>query len=624
MHASSVQVLSRHTVQAPQRVSYVPVQPVPVQIQSYMPAPTALTVSSVSVHPKPVPTVLHCTPPARGRTIVPATCHANQVLVRNMSPSPALARGRASETSRAKMRVTKPAVKAIHFLPAQSYSCPRHMSVRVIPSYLPSTRRAPSPRKYVNQLPVPVDVERVGPVDVQPWIDAAREFEMNTDFDVSAAISGRPVSLPALMSVMKEESKGKRTIQALADKLMLHRIIKNIGLPQMPALLEVDGVVEKQQIANFIREHLSESGAPDVVVKPSHLSNGKGVLIVSVPDADEVNDTVSYLVSHIRQHLKQNAGSHESLALRSLRPGFITQPKYRSVIGFRAPLELRIVVLWGKARLALWWWGRGAQADEFPNRNAWFARRPASAGELSSEDSWELIHEHVGQNPGFDKAVALFHRHVSEVARMAEVLAVAVGAPFLRCDFFVGSTKWGVRLNEVAYGCGVDYRNNLDDGNGNKRIIDDAPAIAKILREGMTKCKQRCPPEHFLAKLGVRGKTYEDMSVDPQSPLAKLPMNTEHTRSCAEFEVPDELCNTFPKTSTRFQGPRSQSWTATPAVPQSFAAPPPICNGKASTRSYSLNSAQQRSKSPGIRTPTYYIRPYTPSYTQPHTTKLAW
>lgn len=54
-------------------------------------------------------------------------------------------------------------------------------------------------------------------------------------------------------------------------------------------------------------------------------------------------------------------------------------------------------------------------------------------------------------------------------------------------DFFVGNSKWGVRLNEVAYGSGLDYRRR---GAASKPmgsawvggLMDDGPAIAEILQ----------------------------------------------------------------------------------------------------------------------------------------------
>eukprot|EP00928_Gymnodinium_smaydae_P053424 TRINITY_DN37415_c0_g1_i1.p1 TRINITY_DN37415_c0_g1~~TRINITY_DN37415_c0_g1_i1.p1 ORF type:complete len:658 (-),score=132.19 TRINITY_DN37415_c0_g1_i1:120-2015(-) len=472
----------------------------------------------------------------------------------------------------------------------------------VPPAFSPSVpvlgRQLP---KRIAARPVPVEVTvqpaalPLGPADAQPWIDAARSFEMNSDFDVSRALRGRKLDLPGLMAVMKQESVGKVTIQALADKSVLHHMVDYLGIPQMPALLDIDRQASTKQIRRrveaLVNDNLLGEDSEDVVLKPTHLSNGKGVVIISRMGQAEVDMTVDYLTSHIEQHLQEKAGDHESEALRSLVPGFLAQPKYQSCIGFKTPMELRVIALWGKVRLALWWWGRGGAPDEFPNRNAWLVRRPADAGQLSNEDSWELIHEHSGTNCGFDRAIELFRKHISAIAQTAEALAVAVGAPFLRADFFVGSARWGVRLNEVAYGCGVDYRNRVP-GDWEGRIVDDAPAIAHILQAGMAACTTRYPPEHFLAPLGIEGKSYEDMTLEPMSPsqshvLADIPLGEDGDISCLECAVPEELCRTIPGSTGRFGGPRSRSFH----VPRLGEAGPRPNDSLQPPRCASFNSA---------------------------------
>merc|ERR1719181_1681434 len=98
------------------------------------------------------------------------------------------------------------------------------------------------------------------------------------------------------------------------------------------------------------------------------------------------------------------------------------------------------------------------------------------------------------------------------MASAAEQLASAVGAPFLRVDFFVGDPKWGIRLNEVAYGSGALLKRTSDKGG--MILVDDAHATAQILREGMAQCNVKLPAEAFLGRLGARGSTYEGMSVE--------------------------------------------------------------------------------------------------------------
>merc|ERR1719197_302796 len=85
-------------------------------------------------------------------------------------------------------------------------------------------------------------VEPLEPLDLQPWIDAAREFEMNADFEVPSAELIGNFDWPGLMEAMKVESAGKITIQALSDKLVLSRILDNLQMPQMPMLLTVQDI----------------------------------------------------------------------------------------------------------------------------------------------------------------------------------------------------------------------------------------------------------------------------------------------------------------------------------------------------------------------------------------------
>lgn len=428
--------------------------------------------------------------------------------------------------------------------------------------------RSMTPTPFVNyprfqQIAVPASGSNSTPgevanrsVDPTPWIRAASNFALNSDFNISIALQHQQnLDLAGVMAIMKEESKGKRTIQALADKLVLHKMLANMDVPQMPRLLTIEGQVHRCDIARFIDEHLSKPGSSDVVVKPTHLSNGAGVLILKTVPAEQRQHTIQYLTEHIRHHMQQHAGAHESLALQSLKPAFIIQPRYQSVVHFDTPLEIRIVALWGKVRLGLWWWGRQIALGESPHRNAWIIRRPRRQGKLSTNDHWEVVHEHTGTNPGFDSALELFERHMPAMAATAEAISVAVGAPFLRCDFFVGSAEWGVRLNEVAYGCGVDYRSRSEDGTGS--IVDDAPSIARILHEGMARCKVVLPAKSFLVKLGAQGRNYHDMAVAPLPRSLfdfwqRSPASTERAgkdKDAEEYAVPQDLCKTIKPTT---------------------------------------------------------------------------
>mmetsp|Transcript_13178 Transcript_13178/g.23779 ORF Transcript_13178/g.23779 Transcript_13178/m.23779 type:complete len:582 (-) Transcript_13178:161-1906(-) len=432
------------------------------------------------------------------------------------------------------------------FCPSPSLPPPRQ------PIVAPPVRPAVISPLWPTAQPV-AEVPASAPInsaDILAWSEAARAFEMNTDFDVSAAlIGGKCRELPDLMLIMKQQSEGKRTIQALADKLMMHKMLDNLGVPQLPVRLSVQALPNEADIENFVVTQLCRPGAEELVLKPSHLSNASGVMCLSQPPPHEVQACVQYITQHVCHFMGVRAGSHESVAMQDLRPGFLAQPKYQSVVGFEAPLELRVICLWGKARLAVWWWGRNAGGPgENPARNAWLVRRLRVPGRLSEDDPWESIHQHTGNNPGFDKAITLFERHIVSIAATAEAIATAVGAPFLRTDFFVGSPTWGVRLNEIAYGCGCDYRNLAADGSG--RMVDDGPTVAQILQEGLRYCRRRFPSEYFLSRLGVRGHAYHHSIVVPLLPALKpiLPeraLRGESDPRCWDCAVPDTLCKTL-------------------------------------------------------------------------------
>eukprot|EP00427_Karlodinium_veneficum_P053368 CAMPEP_0169411872 /NCGR_PEP_ID=MMETSP1017-20121227/60527_1 /TAXON_ID=342587 /ORGANISM="Karlodinium micrum, Strain CCMP2283" /LENGTH=892 /DNA_ID=CAMNT_0009519195 /DNA_START=85 /DNA_END=2765 /DNA_ORIENTATION=+ len=408
---------------------------------------------------------------------------------------------------------------------------------------------APLPAPTVAaQSPTPPgqkDVEVLEPVDrgwvpsaeeLKPWLEAAKEFNMNSDFEISAP---EGCDFAALMHIMKKESAGKWTIQAMADKLLLNGILENLGLPHMPMIFanrsphklreRLEILVDKLIIATGKKQPY------DIIVKPTHLSSAMGVLSFDKVHAPHREETLRQLEEHMRKYLEAHAHKQESLALQSLKPGFIGQPKYKSVVGFKAPLELKVCALWGKARTGVWWWGtRAAGPAQVPHRNVWLTRKPAVLGELSDDDTWEVLHNHPGGNVGWENAVKIFQKNMPAMAALTEQLAVALGTPFLRADFFVGSSKWGVRLNEVAYGCGLEYRKLLQEG-ATECVVDDKPAMVEILRQGMALCSTRLPAQQFLERLGVQGTEYADSAVN----ALKAPLTT--WASTLALEIDEEL-----------------------------------------------------------------------------------
>jgi hypothetical protein len=382
-------------------------------------------------------------------------------------------------------------------------------------------------------------------MDTSQFIAAAKDFSVNSDFDISAALATRRQTggpgLKGLFDIMKAESAGKRTIQALADKIVLSGIVENMEIPQMPMLLAAREHVTRQQIAEMLETAFIHNAEDEVCVKPTHLSNGMGVMNIQRPTPAQWGDTIEFLFEHMNHWVRQRPDAHESVAMQSLKPGYIAQPRYRSSVQFDKPLELRVIAMWGKARMGIWWWGK----EKDNQRNTWIMRRPVKPDELSDDDCWEVIHQHAeGSNIGFDVALEVLERDMPTMAATTEALAQAIGAPWMRVDFFVGSSRWGVRLNEVAYGCGCDYRNRMPDGC----VIDDAPAMASIIQEGYAQGPRRQSPESFLAPLGAQGSSYENMvtsRVHTPSPYRKRLADLFSLRSQMEVNekvVPEELC----------------------------------------------------------------------------------
>eukprot|EP00929_Paragymnodinium_shiwhaense_P096077 TRINITY_DN5755_c0_g1_i1.p1 TRINITY_DN5755_c0_g1~~TRINITY_DN5755_c0_g1_i1.p1 ORF type:complete len:697 (-),score=139.60 TRINITY_DN5755_c0_g1_i1:59-2149(-) len=455
--------------------------------------------------------------------------------------------------------------------------------VRVSNGVLTICFPAPDGRTLEKVLPLGhPHVRPAGVEDPRPWIEAARAFKMNTDFDVSAVLRrhlavARFVDITSLFNIMKKESDGKRTIQALADKIILSRMLDNMGMPQMPMTFAARRDVERQDVYRVVEgleqmERQGHTDAFDVVVKPTHLSNGDGAVIF---DKDRwLNELGGWnkekLFQHMKKYLATKAADNESEALKSLIPGFVVQPRYRSVFDFKTPLEVRVVTLWGKTRLGIWWWGRGIREER---RNTWLIRHPRIRGELGPDDTWEILHDHQGHNPGFHEAVKLMQRAMPTMSASAETIATAVGAPFLRSDFFIGSEKWGVRLNEVAYGSGTDYKQRPV---GSPCLVDDGPTIARILAEGYEQVpvQNRLGPDAFLRKLGADGVRYSQMVVSPVDAANRevnLPEEATQGFEALAADVPAPMGLDACQTQVISRGP--VAWQ--PGVPTA-AAPPPI------------------------------------------------
>ena len=159
-----------------------------------------------------------------------------------------------------------------------------------------------------------------------------------------------------------------------------------------------DPTAVTDEVEALVDSCLLQPDAYDVILKPTHLSNGEGVMSVSAVTQEQRDGTVDVIESHIQQFLNKQASELALQALQSVVPGYMAQAKYKSTVCFPMPLELRVPALWGRVRVGVWWWGGVA-----PERNTWFVRRALKQGAFSDEDNWEALHEHSGCNTALKK-----------------------------------------------------------------------------------------------------------------------------------------------------------------------------------------------------------------------------
>merc|ERR1719326_700643 len=154
--------------------------------------------------------------------------------------------------------------------------------------------------------------------------------------------------------------------------------MNNLGVQQVPMLFSSRRTLDTDGVEEFV-EGLESSMDLwrtnfDIVVKPTHLCFSDGTLVLN-------NETwysdwnADLLVDHMKTHMAAKAHSSESAALQSAVPGILIQPRYDSCINFDCPIEVRVITLWGKVRMGIWWFGDGkcnkADGPE-EKRNAWF------------------------------------------------------------------------------------------------------------------------------------------------------------------------------------------------------------------------------------------------------------
>lgn len=364
--------------------------------------------------------------------------------------------------------------------------------------------------KFVAWLRAAAPPELLESEELEPWLKAASNFTLNDDFEGS--IPEKHLGFLSLLSALRRNGVGRRTAQLLTDKLLMSRVIDNLDVPQMPTLLAIE---ELETMPSRVRSfadantHCVKRGR-DLVVRPTHLSDVIGVSCLSVSYTRNPDACAKHLQSHMTEFMCQRVSADTDPLLATTRPGFLIHPKYDIVEGGFAPLELRILTLWGKARVGIW--RSSGQPNALPRHTTWLTRCLAKRGELNDEDDWEVVHESPDNGPDFLSAKRALRQHMRSMAATAELLSTSLGVPFLRVDFFVGSCEWGTRLNKVAGITGSEYRRPLKGTDG-AQLVDDGPAMVQILQEGLRACTKRSAAGAMLAKLGVEGDRYEQLSV---------------------------------------------------------------------------------------------------------------
>jgi len=210
--------------------------------------------------------------------------------------------------------------------------------------------------------------------------------------------------------------------------------------------------------------------------------------------------------------------------MTSLQPAAILEPAYPSmqqtdgIMPSSKVCEVRVWVLFGKARVAVWYFGLddellkpGLLHSRVPSREfTAFFYFDTSSGEWHVVNLEQLEYDlrQVSELAvdGFQRSymnvIRMLKIHLDGAAERSEYVAVALGAPLIRADFFVGCKYWGVILNEVAYGTG---------GGDLPEYLQQA--LVDIFQKGMEKNRKRVAAQVLLKRnFKVSGDSYETMN----------------------------------------------------------------------------------------------------------------
>mmetsp|Transcript_64040 Transcript_64040/g.152723 ORF Transcript_64040/g.152723 Transcript_64040/m.152723 type:complete len:713 (-) Transcript_64040:120-2258(-) len=403
-------------------------------------------------------------------------------------------------------------------------------------------------------------IARISSQELQPWVEAAREFMMNSDFEVSADLLGPPLDFDHLLGLVESQSSNSASHAAITDKIAMSRILSNLDLPVMPTGVSLQDAVpadfaQKQlsstspspslglQLEHFFKRELCKPDAHDWILKPSFPESGAGLIVLKAGVVKNMDHAAEYALKvdeKLRQILVERAARNPAEAAKRgpsyaglatgtassssssssfLRPGFLVQRKYSPEEGFKGPLELRVLTLWGKTRAGTW---RNHSADA--KMGLWLVRRQSTTERLkpAADVAWQVIRELEAETPTIQRAAQLLQEHMPVAAIIAEHLATVLGAPILHVDFFIGHSQWGLRINKVR--CNPKNTEYRRCEPGVEYLFDDRPAIAQILQRGLATAQagERYPAKRFLQKVGAEGHNASTMHVVDLPPEEKM------------------------------------------------------------------------------------------------------
>jgi hypothetical protein len=319
-------------------------------------------------------------------------------------------------------------------------------------------------------------------------IEAASKFTPDPDlFDKSEDIAGDE-SYERMLNYHIQGLMHPKIVQ-IEDKIYMKELLQKLAVPMTTTYFGAHKSDWDREAFSAALIGLCEQGVGRFIIKATHLAWSKGQKIVT--DWDKTCE--DYL-------LKGNAGAHmriqelaefieaealdaypneEDMHLTFLEPGVTVEELFNSGGASGRPLELKVVVLWGKAYHA-------------------FVVGSDTRGCEISNGAWEMYPDGTGWNlngligKAHDDEFERVKPLLPQVFAFAETFAKGIGADYTRADFFVGWDEDGtasIKMNEGELVSGAQNlydRTNLAgmwrDGyiaNGNVKLNEDKYRVLK-------------------------------------------------------------------------------------------------------------------------------------------------